>query len=463
MTVFTTVINPADIHDTRYHNPSKISPTIQYQLPPTSYFTLYHIQQYINDLLLLPYNIHSNSIISFSISNTSLSSYKNSRLLKQHLDILWDNCKIQRLDLDFTQFKFRDGILQRVFAMINHIQKHGNYNIFLSITLPVDKNLMIPEEFIGLLLSFKEEFININMLNILIKKDLKRKNLSWLDITKLVYKNIILQLINYDSTKEIFIGSIEKYIGFLFDCDINISLSNYDIKNLNHLQSSQIQNDEQNQKSLHHSHSHSFLKHNVKTTVKQSVIHGEKRNMNELGFLQIWKWANDKNIGQIQFKSYLTNSKNIKNIIEKNINALSYNPNNNLSNNKLILPHDFLFKLADEVGIKNIIKGNNQSDPVTYYFSQSSSSSRSGSTSSSSDDDDSIDTLNTYDSKNNNHNNHNNNNYNNTYHNPVTIINDSNTIDPGLPDYETVMLQKVIEHERMMNALVKLPSYRINK
>ena len=445
MTVFTTVVCPADIHDTRFHNPSRIAPTIQYQIQPTSYFTLYHIQQYINDLTLLPGRIHANSVLSFSVSNSSFSSYRTSCPLKQHLNILWENCKIQRIDLDFTQFKFKREILQRVVALTNHIQKHDKYNVFLSITVPLDKDLVIPEEFIQILRRFKQEFISFNMLNILITKSLKRKNVEWLEMAKIAYKNVAAQLRKYDETNEIFIGSIEKYIGLSFDCDVTPNTHHYEVKTLEKLISPNS------------SSSYSSLNtHSMKTTMRQSVKHGEKKNMSELDFLMIWKWANNTGLGQVQLKCYLANSKNVKKVIEKNLRLLKRNPNlpNTNTDNSLTLPQDMLYRLADEVGIRNVTTANYlEPAPFGELTSRSASTpSALSSTQSSSSSTSSTDSVNTLE--------------------PaqrtvlaerlgesVTLLTDDNEYQHSLPDYETAMLQKVQEHERMMNSLVKLPSY----
>lgn len=411
MTAFTTVVSPSDLRDSRYHNPTSISPTVQYQIPPSAYFTLFRLQQYINDLSSLPNKIHTNSVISFVISNSSLLSYKNSKALKNHVDILWDNSKINRLDLDFTQFKFKNGIIERLIAVINHIQKHGNYNVFTSLTIPIDKNLKIPEEFIDLLLIFKNEFINFNMINLLITKDSKRKNLNWVELTIQVYKNIIRQLKSYEFIHDIFIGSIAKYIGILYDCDIHPTSTKYD-----DISSEPLKNFKENH------HVHGFL--NVKQTVKHSVKHGERKNMSELEFLKIWNWANRERIGQIQVKSYLTNSKNVKKIIEKNSKFLA------LDKHSLTLPHDLLFQLADEVGLSNTMNSE--------LFGRSNSTTTT-------DTLDSLDPVTSPISD---------------LNDPIIIINDNN-FDMGLPDYDAVIEQKIQEHEMMMNTLIKLPSYKM--
>lgn len=454
MTVYTTVVSPADLHDTRYHKPTRVSPTLQYQIPPTSYFTLYHIQQYINDLTLLPNKVHANSVLSFCISNSSFASYKASCSLKQHLNILLENSKIRRVDLDFTQFRFKKEIMQRVVALTNHIQKHGNYNVFLSITVPVDKDLLIPEEFIDILQRLKQEFISFSMINILVTKNVKRKNVEWLEMAKLAYQNVATQLRNYDAANEIFIGSIEKYIGLSFDCDVTPNTYHYDVKTLDSL-ISPSSHTAPNSYSVLNAH-----RHRMTTTVKQSVKHGEKKNMSELDFLMIWKWANDRGLGQVQLKSYLANSKNIRKLIEKNLPLLRNNPNfpNAKTENCLTLPQDMLFRLADEVGIRNVTTTNykepapfgdlssrSASTPSAVYSSLSRCSSNS-----------SPDTVNSVGSA------------------QITalverlgesntfIANDNDfqlTSISGLPDYETAMLQKVQEHEIMMNSLVKLPSY----
>jgi hypothetical protein len=402
MTVFTTIVNPSDIHDNRYHNPCKLSPTIQYQIPPTNYLTLFQIQQYISDLSVLPNSIHSNSILSFVISNNSFSSYKNATLLKQHLDILWENSKLQRIDLDFSQFKFREGILQRTIALTNHIQKISQYNVFLSLTIPISKDFKIDENFINLILRFQNEFINFSMLNFLIPKDLKKKNLSWLQITKLCYSNIIKQLNDYDTNHELFIGSIEKYIGFVFDSDII----------LNHPSIS-------SNKSLLTNHqnipNHSLLRHSVKATVKQNVIHGEKKNLTEDDYIEIWNWCNTLKINQLQLRSYLSNSKHLNKLIEKNIKLFK-------NNESLLLPQDMLFKLADEVGVYNVTTSNYNGN----RWSHSNSSSISISSSS---DDNSVKDI------------------------PTGFL-------PGLPDYETAILDKITQYEHEMNTLIRLPSYK---
>lgn len=361
MTVFTTIVKPDDLHDSRFYSPMKVSPTIEYQIQPISYLSLYHIQRYINDISIIPNKIHCNSVISISISNNSFLSYKKFNLLKQHIDILWINCKIQRLDLDFTQFTFKNQIvIQKIIAIINHLQKLNNYNLFSSISIPINKDLKINDEFLTLLsIFFKNEFIQFNLINFLIPKDFKRKNLNWLEMTKIVYLNISKQLKDFDKDNQIFIGNFSKYIGIIYDCDI--------VNNEN----------------------------NIKNTVRQNLRHGERRNMSENEFKDIWKWGNKIKLGQIKLKSYLTNSKHILNLIENN--------NYLINNDYLMLPKNILFKLADELGLKNL-------------------------------------TIN---------------NYNNNIDNSS-----SNLKNKQLPDYDTVILEKITEYEDSMNKLIKLPSYK---
>lgn len=400
MTVFTTIVNPADIRDNRYHNPCKLSPAIQYQVPPTAYFTLFHTQQHMNDLLTLPSETHARSVLSLVISNTSLVSYKKSSHMKQHFDILFENSKMERLDVDFTQFKFNDGVLTRVLALVNHVQKHHEYNVFVSLTIPVDKNYKIPDEFINLIARLHSEFISFNMINILITKELKQRHLSWFDTVVQTFVNVSQQLRDYDSNNEIFIGSISKYIGFTFDCDL-IPESSSSHPSLR----------------LHKASSSSLLRQSVKTTVKQSVIHGERKNMLEQELLKIWHWATHSNIGQIQIKSYLANSKNIKKVIERNLHVFR-------NGHALKLPKNFMFDLADEVGICNVLTSN-----------FAGSNSRNSSSSTGSSESSSPEPLSP----------------------AMTAIPD--TIR-SLPDYDTAMYDKIVEYEHQMNTLIRLPSYR---
>lgn len=436
MTVFTTIVNPADLRDTRFKKPTSLSPSIQYQIPPTPYFTLFHIQQYIADLASLPNKTHANSSISLSISNNSLSSYKNSRILKQHIDILWINSKIERIDLDFVQYKFREGILQRVLALINHVQKHSEYNAFCSITIPVDKDFQLSDDYITLLARFQEEFVYFSMINILIPKEFKRKHMSWFETVKLTHKNVSKQLKAYDSLNELFIGSIEKYLGFTFDCDVVPDHSQVDLNNLGKYSSDVVTS---TAPTIHMRTHHSFLKHSVKTTVRQNIIHGEKKNMHEVDLLKIWKWANEVDIGQIQVRSYLTNSKNIIKILDKN-KAIFNN------DNSLMLPKEMLFKLADEVGIKNTVTSNYDDICENIMFP----SLRSKSTSSSSTEN-TLSTSNTVPSLNSS-----------VDIAPLTIVPDTDKADKGLPDYDTAMFEKMVEYEHEMNILIKLPSYKPN-
>lgn len=117
--------------------------------------------------------------------------------------------------------------------------------------------------------------------------------------------------------------------------------------------------------------------------------------MSENEFKDIWKWGNKIKLGQIKLKSYLTNSKHILNLIENN--------NYLINNDYLMLPKNILFKLADELGLKNL-------------------------------------TIN---------------NYNNNIDNSS-----SNLKNKQLPDYDTVILEKITEYEDSMNKLIKLPSYK---
>ncbi|GAV27714.1 hypothetical protein PMKS-001182 [Pichia membranifaciens] len=173
-------------------------------------------------------------------------------------------------------------------------------------------------------------------------------------------------------------------------------------------------------------------------------------------FLMIWKWANNTGLGQVQLKCYLANSKNVKKVIEKNLRLLKRNPNlpNTNTDNSLTLPQDMLYRLADEVGICNVTTANYlEPAPFGELTSRSASTpSALSSTQSSSSSTSSTDSVNTLE--------------------PaqrtvlaerlgesVTLLTDDNEYQYSLPDYETAMLQKVQEHERMMNSLVKLPSY----
>lgn len=335
----------------------------------------------MNDLSTIPANTHDNSILSLIISNTSLSSYKKSSTMKHHFNILYENSKIQRLDLDFTQFKFRNGILSRILALVSHVRKHHQYNVFLSLTIPVDKNFKIPDEFLALISKFHTELISFNMINILITKDLKPRHSSWFDIVLETFSNVSQQLRNLDSNNEIFIGSIYKYLAFTFDCDVIPDSTTFN--------------------SYH-------LTHSVKTAVKHTVIHGERKNMTELELLKIWQWATNSKIGQIQIKSYLTNSKNIKTILEKNQTTFN-------NNHQLKLPMDLMIDLADEVSTTTPSNSRSSSiipemeEALTPKLSPTLQGMRS------------------------------------------------------LPDYETAMLEKMTENELengLENPLIKLPSYR---
>lgn len=369
MTVFTTIISPNDCNDNRFLNPNKISPNIDYQLPPFTFLSIYHIQKYLNDILSIPCKIHSNSTLSLIISNNSLKGYKNSKTLNNNFDILLENSKLFRLDLDFTQFKFNSGILTRIFSLINHLQKKFQYNLFLSLTLPINKNYLLDDEFLSLIVRFNNEFININMINLLITKDSKLKTLTWFEIFQKTYLNISLQLKNLDHKDEIFIGNIEKYLGFVFDGDIIPSIEN-----------------ENNPLSLTNS---------VKNSVRQHVIHGERKNMNELEFLKIWNYLNYWKIKQFKIKCYLNNCSNIN----KLINKLSSQLNNN---EKLLLPKDFLIELANEM---KTYDNNNDTDSLS-----------------------SIEQLNIIEPK-------------------------------TPPPYDKAIEDKIRENEYFLNKLIKLPSY----
>lgn len=385
MTVFTTVITPSDIHDFRFKNPNKISSNIQYQIPPTNYLTIFQIQTYLADLANVPDDSYFNSVLSFSVSNNSFRSYHNSKLLKQHVDILWENIKLNKIDLNFSQFKMNDEVLQRILCVINHIQKHSNYGVFLSLTIPINKDFKIDDEYILLISKFHNDFVNFNMINIFILKNFKRKHLSWFEITKLIYKNVVSQLKQYDSKNELFIGSIEKYIGFVFDSDI---IFNDEIKQNHLMQSLNLQ-----------------------------------KNLTESEVLDIWGWCNRLKIGQLQLHSYLSNSKKIFKLIQKHSHMFG-------NKQSLLSPRDMLFQLADEVGLGSITA---PPIPLSSSFLLLSPPPLSTSTSSSSSSSSSL----------------------------STPCNKNNTFSiKELPSYETVILDKIMEYEREMNELVKLPSYR---
>lgn len=56
-------------------------------------------------------NISDSSIFSFQVSNFTFYKYSSSKPLTSDLDMLFDNCKIDRVNFDFTQFRFGKGIM----------------------------------------------------------------------------------------------------------------------------------------------------------------------------------------------------------------------------------------------------------------------------------------------------------------------------------------------------------------
>lgn len=283
MTVLSMSINPGDYHDSRCLNPTAILSTIQYQIQPLKYFTLPLLQQYVTDINNIPASVHANSVLSFCISNTSFQRYENLSLLKSHIDILWENCKLQRVNFDFTQCQLSNiGITERIITIVSHIQKHKNYNVFVSVSLPINKELTLSTEYLDLLLQFKAELININMVNLLIPKEIKKKSISWPEMVNQMHANVTKQLKQVDSDGLMFIGDINKYIGISFDCDISTN-------------------------------SNSLLT----SAVRNNIIHGEKKNMSQLDFLSIWKWCNMNNIGHVEFKWYLSNCKNLNMVLQR--------------------------------------------------------------------------------------------------------------------------------------------------
>lgn len=307
MTVFTTIINPEDFHDPRFHSPTLVSPTVQFQLLPMRYLTTYNLQHYLFDIHRLPAETHNNSILSVAISNVSFEGYGSINLLKDQFDILWDNSKLKRLDIDFTRFSFKDRIFGRVVSLINHILKNTEYNAFLSVTLAIEKNMNLSDESMKILNLLHAEYININMINLLVPKEFKRRGKTWADMLKTILSNVEMQLRGYDAENTHFIGNIEKYIGITLDCDI----TNDDISSIRH-------------------------------SVRNTVIHGERKNITDDELMVIWNWSNNIGLGQLQIKSYLTNSKNVKKFLERNQLRLQ-------NYNSLTLPKDALLQLANEV------------------------------------------------------------------------------------------------------------------
>ncbi|ONH75982.1 hypothetical protein BOH78_1319 [Pichia kudriavzevii] len=151
------------------------------------------------------------------------------------------------------------------------------------------------------------EYININMINLLVPKEFKRRGKTWADMLKTILSNVEMQLRGYDAENTHFIGNIEKYIGITLDCDI----TNDDISSIRH-------------------------------SVRNTVIHGERKNITDDELMVIWNWSNNIGLGQLQIKSYLTNSKNVKKFLERNQLRLQ-------NYNSLTLPKDALLQLANEV------------------------------------------------------------------------------------------------------------------
>lgn len=283
MTVLSTSIAPGDYHDSRCITPCGVSTTVQYQIPSIKRFSISHLQQFVTDISRLPDSVHANAVLGFRISNVSFTEYDSINLLNNHIDILWENCKLRRLDLDFTQCHFSDAlVVERVIKILSHIQKRHNYNVFVSITLPVNRNFSVDKQYADLLSQFKEELVNVCMINLLIPKEIKRKSMSWPEMVRQVFNNVTKQIRDIDNDGSMFVGHLNKYLGVVFDCDISANAGSV-----------------------------------IASAVRKSVIHGERKNMSHMDFLSIWDWCRRNKIGQVQLKWYLSNSRNLDHVLKQ--------------------------------------------------------------------------------------------------------------------------------------------------
>ncbi|TID30969.1 hypothetical protein CANINC_000415, partial [Pichia inconspicua] len=255
-------------------------------------------------------NIHLNTVLGLRISNVSFNEYENTGVLKNHMDILWENCKLRRLDFDFTQCHLLDVlILDRIIEILAHIQKHHNYNVYVSVSLPINKNLVLDDQYLDILSRFKKELVNICMVNVLIPKELKRKSMSWPEMVKQVFQNLTQQIREIDSDGSMFVGKLNKYLGVIFDCDVS-----------------------------------SIDGSTLTSAVRKSVIHGERKNMSHMDFLNIWEWCRRNEIGHLQLKWYLSNSKNLDQVMRQYRNVL-------INNENLPLPQELLEITSAEMTI----------------------------------------------------------------------------------------------------------------
>lgn len=298
MPTFTVSALTSDIHDGEFTAPLKIG-CFQYQIPPCKRYS--NISYIVKDLNgdLEPH------CLSFAFTNLSFDKYKNSNQLKAHFSTLRSD--IERIDLDFTQLTNDNrGVVAKVIKAVNHIQNICNYKLTISVTIPVDSSLGIPEVHFNILKSLLAQFINIGVINILVTKSLKMRNTTWPDLIKSVFNNVKKQLYPIMSLNNAFPGRVSKYFGLVLDCDIILdSMSS------------------------------------IKSTVRQILIHGDRKNIHEFELLQIWDLIQAFSAGQLVIKSYPSNGKNINAFLKNNETALQ-------KSTSLPLPGDLLGVLLSE-------------------------------------------------------------------------------------------------------------------
>lgn len=292
MPTFTISAVAADIHDGEFNRPPKIG-SFQYQIPPCKQYS--NVTNIVKDIEsgLNP------QCLSFVFSNLSLQKYTVSGKLENHFSTLRSN--LERIDLDFTQLTNDvNKVVPKVIKAINHIQKICNYKLFISLTVCVNASLQIPDIHIEILKLLLDQYINIGMINILVTKTLKMRNVSWPVLIQTVFHNVQAQLHPIFLSTKGFPGKLGKYFGLVLDCDILLDSMSM-----------------------------------VKSTVRQMFIHGDRKNIHEFELLDIWAWIQKYGGGQMTLKSYPSNS--------KNINEFMLNNQTILENSKpLPLPEDML-------------------------------------------------------------------------------------------------------------------------
>lgn len=297
MPAFTTSALAADIHDGEFTRPPKIG-AFQYQIPPSKVYA--NVDNMAADIggELQP------QCLSLVFSNLSLEKYTIAGKLENDINAL--RCGLERLDLDFTQLTRKSKkLVDRASRAVNHVQHICDYGLFVSVTVPVGADLRIPQLHIQVINTLLEQFVNVQMINVLITKGLKQRNVTWPSLIRQAFSNASIQLQSIFTTGP-FPGKIAKYFGLVLDCDVALNAVSP-----------------------------------LKSTVRQILVHGDRKNIHEHELLEIWRWICANGGGQLMLKVYPSNSKNVHEFITNNAVELS-------ASQPLPLPADMLNVLIAE-------------------------------------------------------------------------------------------------------------------